>query len=65
MSRKKAKKKYEIEIQDLRLPFGNYVECDLCRKDWNWTKVLCIRSRTFVICPDCFKKFKKKVSEVV
>lgn len=56
--------KSEIYIKQMRLPFGDYVKCDIC-KEW-WTIYISFRlfGHEFVMCPDCYERFKKEVNKV-
>lgn len=57
-------KKSEIYIEKLRLPFGEYVQCDICKQDWTVFIAFHLFGHEFVMCPDCYEKFKKRVNEV-
>lgn len=54
----------KLSIQKHKLPFGDYVKCDMCSYDWNEYITIIIFDHEITICPDCFDDFKDKIKKI-
>lgn len=51
-------------IKKHKLPFGDYMMCDICRLEWNEYIIFDMFDHQFAMCPECFEKFKEKVNKI-
>lgn len=55
----------KLSIQKHKLPFGDYVACELCGKEWSIYVGLNVGDdHEVVVCPDCFEDFRRKVNGI-
>lgn len=51
-------------VKKHKLPFGDYAMCDICRQDWNTFITFEMFDHSFIMCPECFEKFKAKINKI-